>query len=101
MSSEPDPPLAETLVSPSGPPARLLPPTEPTPTSPPTDRVFEESLRDLLHRRLKLCAWVGTTGAFLLLVVSLAAGARGASNAILGLFAGGLVFVLGVVGLLL
>src|SRR3954469_9318188 len=105
MSSEPEP-LAETLVSPSGsPPRRLLPhspqPEPPAPTQLPTDRVFEESLRDLLHKRLRLCAWVGTTGAFLLLGVSLASGERGASNAILGQLASGLFFVLGLLGLLL
>ena len=100
MSSEPDPPLAETLVSPSGPPSRLVPP-QLAPTQQPTDRVFEESLRDLLHKRLKLCVWIVTVGAFLLLLVSVAGGERSASETILGVVASVLFLVLGGMELLL
>src|SRR5215211_2935766 len=104
MSSEPAPPLAETLVSPSGPPPHLLPPQR-APTQQPTDRVFEESLRDLLHQRLKLCVWIAVVGSFLMLTVTLVvwlvSGARSASETILGVVASVLFLVLGGMELLL
>jgi eukaryotic-like serine/threonine-protein kinase len=94
-----DQPLAETLVSPAGPPARLLPHSAEAPQS--TDRVFEEATRDLLHRRLLLCARLSTIAALVLLGVSLASGGRGAPDAVLGLFANVSFCVLGVTALVL
>src|SRR4051812_33520759 len=98
-----DPPLAETLVSPPGSPRPQLRPqfAPPVPPSRSADRVFEEATRDLLHKRLLLCAWICNVGSFLLLAVVLVSGGRGAPNVTFGLFATVLFCAFGVLALLL
>jgi eukaryotic-like serine/threonine-protein kinase len=99
MPETTDPQLTETRVSPAQPPARLLPETHLSAGA--TDRSFDESLRALLHRRLRFCALVGTAGALVLIIQSVATGGRGAPGAALGLIANVAFFAVGATGLIL
>lgn len=95
MNTTPDPQLTQTKL------AATRPTTETAPPGDNTDRVFEESLRELLHRRLRFCAWLSTISAIVLIVASFLFGGRGTLDETTGLFVYIAISIVGFVGIML
>src|SRR5262245_25799683 len=81
--------------------AATRPTTETAPPGDNTGRAFEESLRVLLHRRLRFCAWLVTICATVLIIASYVSGGRGALDERSGMFVYVAIGVVGLVGLVL